>query len=283
MKFKELARHLNPPRPPSAAHWVAAVISARECGEQAACQFDCEPNQEARLIDIVRADAVGIVCSLATDNLGRAHYLAAAVAATRRGPAAESGPRVGRDLSAPVCEGAPPEAALQPIPLSAAQTLGDMVPTLASGEPLEHPHVLQRPRLWPGASVGPPASRRRAGYGVAAHGSATYLILRCRGARHRVHQHVPRGARVWRDAAYIAGPGKCERLCLHSNDRVSDDVDRVQLQYAVTRFKWPAQLRPGRVERLIANAPVARSGVAKGVLLRSDAARIHLCDEGTER
>jgi LacI family transcriptional regulator len=78
----------------------------------------------------------------------------------------DSGLKVGRDVSVLVYENAPPEAALlqfsiasimQPTPLKTGQTLGDMVLALANGETLAQPHVLQRPRFFPGASVGPPA------------------------------------------------------------------------------------------------------------------------------
>lgn len=78
----------------------------------------------------------------------------------------DSGLHVGRDISVLVYEGAPPEAALlqfsiasimQPTPLKTGHTLGDMVLAVANGETLEQPHVLQKPRFFPGESVGPPA------------------------------------------------------------------------------------------------------------------------------
>lgn len=78
----------------------------------------------------------------------------------------DSGLHVGRDISVLVYEGAPPEAALlqfsiasimQPTPLKTGHTLGDMVLALANGETLAQPHVLQKPRFFPGESVGPPA------------------------------------------------------------------------------------------------------------------------------
>lgn len=78
MKLKELAKRLNlSPTTVSRALGGYSDVSAatRERVEQAAREFDYQPNQAARQIAIGRADAIGIVYPLATDYLGNPEFL----------------------------------------------------------------------------------------------------------------------------------------------------------------------------------------------------------------
>jgi LacI family transcriptional regulator len=79
MKLKELATRLNlSPTTVSRALGGYSDVSAatRERVEQAAREFGYQPNQAARQVAIGRADAVGIVYSMANDYLGNPAFLA---------------------------------------------------------------------------------------------------------------------------------------------------------------------------------------------------------------